>query len=123
MKIYIATPINSRPEHQMIDKMFGAKDRVKEIVAAMRKSKMKLLAEAQFYSTFDINRIAHNVNESKAMGNCVRLVMDCDAILLDDEMDSKHPSKGMHIEETVAETYGKEILHYHGSTPIDIPTT
>lgn len=123
MKIYIATPINSRPEHTLYTRMLCAKKRVEEIVKAIRQSNMELLAKAEYYSTFDINPITKHANESKAMGNCVRLVMDCDAILLDDEMEGKHPSKGMHIEETVAETYGKEILHYHGSTPIDIPTT
>ena len=70
------------------------------------------LRYANIKSTFTENPITEPVSEEEAMGRCVKLVMQCDVIIIDKGINL--PSKGMLVEEFVAKTYDKAIIYYHG---------
>lgn len=116
MKIYIATPINNRPEKTMEERLKAAKERVEQIVQYMRDAQPIVqgsknpLRTAEYCSTFDVNPLGCNHTEAEAMGNCIRLLLECDAIMIDKGM-AIH-SKGMDVEHYTANAFGKSILYY-----------
>lgn len=116
MRIYIATPISNRPEKTMEERLKAAKERVEQIVRYMRDAQPIVqgsknpLRTAEYCSTFDVNPIGCNHTEAEAIGNCIRLLMECDAIILDKGM-AIH-SKGMCVERYTAEVFDKVILYY-----------
>lgn len=105
MKIlYIATPINSRPEKTMEEKLEGARKRIEELKEAFRETAFAKDFET-YVSTFDVNP-SDERNEPKAMGRCIEAVLSSDAILLDKGwMDSK----GCRLEYKAAYYYGKQM--------------
>lgn len=116
MKIYIATPINNRPEKTMEERLKAARERIEQIAQYMREARTivqgskNTLRTAEYCSTFDVNPIGCNHTEAEAMGNCIRLLLECDAIIIDKGM-AIH-SKGMWVEYYTAKTFGKGILYY-----------
>lgn len=106
MKLYIATPVNARKEQGMTNKLAAARKRVeelKEIIGADERFNGCTLV-----SSFDVNK-DESVTEAVAMGNCIRAVMECDAIYLDHDWQS---SLGCNLECQVALIYGKDIYEH-----------
>lgn len=106
MKIYIATPINARSERTFKEKYNAAKRRVDFL--------MKLtyfipqFRGSHFTSTFKINSLGE-FSETEALGRCVSMVLECDAIYLDHGWQS---SKGCNLEYWTAKIYGKTIYEH-----------
>lgn len=107
MKLYIATPINSRKEKRLEDKYLAAKHRVNML-------KEVLEADEQFAqydtieSTFDINPLGAHTEE-QALGRCVIAVLESDAIYLDHGWQG---SKGCNLEYRAAKIYRKTIYEH-----------
>lgn len=106
MKLYIATPINARPEQGFRNKRKAAMRRVRELKEIIK-------TDPRFYgysmiSSFDVNK-TENISEAIAMGNCIQAVMESDAIYLDHAWQS---SKGCNLEYRAAKIYDKEIYEY-----------
>ena len=108
MKLYIATPINSRTEKTLEEKKRAAKHRInllKEIISSdMRFSKYDKLV-----STFDIKQIISTTTEEVALGHCVTAVLQSDAIYLDHGWNA---SNGCNLEYRAAKIYGKAIYEH-----------
>ena len=105
MKIYIATPVNARKEKTLKAKQAAAKLRVIEL----RKQIKKHLPDAEVVSSVTHIYAATRGNanaEARIMGECVRLVMECDIILMDEGWGDSH---GCKVERFSAQEYGKEI--------------
>lgn len=106
MKIYIATPVNARKEATLEEKRKAAHERVLEL-AEMLKQKFP---SAEFHSSFDWDIAplgCHCVkDEPQIMGKCVRRVMECDMVFLDEGWKE---SKGCVVEFYTADTYEKEV--------------
>lgn len=108
MKLYIATPINARPEQVFRNKYKAAQRRAREL-------KDIINTDHRFYgytlvSSFDVNK-SQNISEAIAMGNCIQAVIECDAIYLDYAWQS---SKGCNLEYRAAKIYGK-LIYEHDS--------
>lgn len=110
-KIYLATPVNGRKEKTLREKMKGALKNVQ----AMAKIILNTYPDAEFMSSFEIPDIRAIINdhvdvpmpsEAKIMGECVRMVMECDMIVLDDGWEC---SQGCTVERFVAMQYGKQV--------------
>lgn len=123
MKIYIATPITYRPEATMEERLKAAKERVEKIAQYMREERPTNqgdgdpLRTAEYCSTFDVNPIGCNHTEAEAMGNCIRLLLECDAIMLDKGVAIY--SKGMDAEHFTANAFSKNVYYFWPET---IPT-
>lgn len=104
MKIYLATPVNGRKEKTLEQKMKAAYQRIRE----MEEYVGKRYPDAEMYSSFRIVGLAlgQKLEESEVMGACVRMVMDCDMIILDDGWEN---SSGCTVERFVAMQYGKKV--------------
>lgn len=106
MRLYIATPINARQEPTMRMKLFAAKHRInmlKEII-----SNDKRFKDYDTISTFDIPD-NENCDEAHALGNCVRTVIESDAVYLDHGWTA---SKGCNLEYRTAKIYNKTIFEH-----------
>lgn len=106
MRLYIATPINARNEQGFRNKRKAAMRRVKELKEVIK-------TDFRFYgyevvSSFDVNK-TENISEAIAMGNCIKAVMESDAIYLDHAWQS---SKGCNLEYRAAKIYDKEIFEH-----------
>lgn len=116
MRIYIATPISNRPEKTMGERLKAAKERVEQITQYMQEARTieqgakNQFCSAEYCSTFDVNPLGCNHTEAEAMGNCIRLLLECDAIMIDKGM-AIH-SKGMDVEHYTANVFGKGVLYY-----------
>lgn len=106
MKLYIATPINARPEQGFRNKYKAAQKRVRELKEIIKTDHR--FYGYSFVSSFDVNK-SQNVSEAIAMGNCIQAVIECDAIYLDHAWQS---SKGCNLEYRAAKIYDKEIYEY-----------
>lgn len=111
MNIYIATPVNGRPEPTLEEKRQKAHNRICNI----RKQLHRNFPNAEFHSSFDdaispINKnyYEHFMTESDIMGKCVALVMKCDMIVLDYGWNK---SRGCRLEKVTAEIYDVYIAH------------
>ena len=105
MKIYIATPVNARKEKNLQAKQEAALKRVNELTRIVQTH----LPEAKVRSVFNAIVVRKNgqpVSEDKIMGACVRMVMQCDIILMDNGWGDSH---GCKVERFTAQEYGKEI--------------
>ena len=105
MKIYIATPVNARKEKTLQAKQAAALKRVNELTRIVQTH----LPKAKVRSVFNAIVVRKNgqpVSEDKIMGACVRKVMQCDVILMDDGWGDSH---GCKVERFTAQEYGKEI--------------
>jgi hypothetical protein len=120
MRIYIATPISNRPEKTMEERLKAAKERVEQIAQYMRDARTitdkgkNPFTVAEYCSTFDVNPIGCNHTEAEAMGNCIRLLLECDAIIIDKGMEIH--SNGMDVEHYTANAFGKGVLYYWAET-------
>lgn len=109
-KIYLATPVNGRKEKTLREKMKGALSQVQKMARYI----IKQYPDAEFFSSFEIPIVRAFVNdhdvvlssEAKIMGECVRMVMECDMIVLDDGWEC---SQGCTVERFVAMQYGKQV--------------
>lgn len=109
-KIYLATPVNGRKEKTLREKMKGALAQVQKMARYI----IKQYPDAEFLSSFEIPIVRAFVNdhdvvlfsEAKIMGECVRMVMECDMIVLDDGWEC---SQGCTVERFVAMQYGKQV--------------
>lgn len=119
-KVYIATPINNRPEENIELRLIGARKRIDLIRYKFTFDSGRFECDnnghfqhnAIMYSTFGINSPCFlQRSEAECLANCVRLIMECDAIIIDKGLGI--PSKGMAVEEFVARTYGKTIIYYN----------
>jgi hypothetical protein len=106
MKLYIATPINARPEQGFRNKYQAARKRVRELKEIIKTDHR--FYGYSFISSFDVNPAA-NTSEAIAMGRCVQAVMESDAIYLDHAWQS---SKGCNLEYRTAKIYDKEIFEH-----------
>ena len=104
MKLYISTPINARQEKTFADKLLAAKYRVSLLEEIIRTDKRFAQFETIVYTNFDTV-----MSESAAMGNCIRSVIECDAIYLDHAWQS---SKGCNLEYRAAKIYDKQIFEH-----------
>lgn len=105
MKIYVATPVNGRKEKTLIEKQEAARRRVQELRREIRKH----LPDADVKSVFSLIKVGYGCEQDKEaviLGKCVRLVMECDVILMDDGWGDSH---GCKVERYTAQEYGKEI--------------
>lgn len=108
MKLYIATPINSRTEKTMEDKKRAAKHRV-NLLKELISSDMRFRQYDQLVSTFDIKQIISTTTEEVALGHCVTAVLQSDAIYLDHGWNG---SNGCNLEYRAAKIYGKVIYEH-----------
>ena len=107
MRVYIATPINGRHDgRDFKEKLALARHRV-DILKQVLRDKPGFKG-CEFVSTFDF-KDQLNKTEHKAMGDCIALVMTCDAIMLD---HGWLQSKGCNLEYRAAKIYGKEIFEF-----------
>ena len=106
-KLYIATPINARPEQTLKEKLFAAKQRIemlKENLANDIRFK-----DYEMISTFDLPH-DDDCSEASAVGKCVTAVMESDAVYLDCGWEK---SNGCRVEYRTAQIYGKQIYKYN----------
>lgn len=110
MKIYLATPVNGRKEKTYATKHSGALKRIQEMAKYIRTQ----FPDVEFMSSFDIHSVRRMIRypeypkplESEVMGECVRMVMEADMIVLDDGWEC---SQGCTVERFVAMQYGKQV--------------
>ena len=115
MKIYLATPVNARKEKTIRAKMKAALKNAQEMAAIILKAYPEVkMTDMEFVASFDIEVIRAFVNdhdvalpsEAEIMGECVRMVMEADMIVLDDGWEC---SQGCTVERFVAMQYGKQV--------------
>ena len=103
-KVYFATPVNGRKELTKQMKKQAALDRCIEVRQFLRQQ------HPDWIVTFSFNVCPvedKNLTEPEAMGRCVTLLMQCDALILD---DGWMESAGCNVERCVAVNYNKRIL-------------
>ena len=105
MKIYIATPVNARKEKTLKAKQAAAKLRVIELREEIKKHLPDAEVVSSVTNIFSATRGRVDA-ETRIMGECVRLVMECDIILMDNGWGDSH---GCKVERFTAQEYGKEI--------------
>ena len=105
MKIYIATPVNARKEKTLQAKLAAALKRVNELTR-MVKAHLPKANVCSVFNTIVVRKNGQPVSEDKIMGACVRMVMECDIILMDNGWGDSH---GCKVERFTAQEYGKEI--------------
>ena len=105
MKIYIATPVNARKEKTLKAKQVAAKLRVIELREQIRMHLPDAEVVCCVTNIFTATRGRVDA-EARIMGECVRLVMECDIILMDNGWGDSH---GCKVERFTAQEYGKEI--------------
>lgn len=103
MKVYIATPVNGRPEKTFEEKRQAAYERIQYLMSISRPSQWEPV------SSFDVCPLNEDISEAEAMGRCIRLLMTCDAILVDRYLPIEH-SKGVLLELRCAKLYGIKII-------------
>ena len=105
MKIYLATPVNGRKEKTLDMKLAMAKVRINTMKCVLQKK----YPDAEFMSGFTVCPIDKHLPESVIMGGCVRLVMESDLVVMDENW---RDSRGCWVEQTVAQQYGIRIESY-----------
>ena len=111
MKIYLATPVNARKEKTLHQKMNGA---LKSIQMMAKYLKKNFDPEFEPLCSFDIPEVWNYFlgrrkdppSEPFVMGECVRMLMEADMIVLDDGWEC---SQGCTVERFVAMQYGKQV--------------
>lgn len=104
-RIYISTPINGRKEKCFNDKFNAAKERV-EMIKQEIKKRIDVDFDVRLLSTFDINKI--DGSEDFALGNCVKEVVGCNAIYMDEGWEE---SKGCFLELSAAYIYNLVVFY------------
>lgn len=102
MKVYISTPVTSRPE-KTINK--------KRIAASYRCGELEEIWNEQINpSDLKVSLIdctTFGMDNAEAMGRCIRLLLTCDAIFMDEGYEK---SNGCKAELEVARIYGLQIF-------------
>lgn len=80
MKIYIATPINGRPEKTFAEKRAAAALRIEELKALLRQDE-RFASYQEMTSGIDV--CTPDMKEPEAIGRCVSEVLRCDAVYMD----------------------------------------
>ncbi len=106
MNLYIATPINARKGKDLKAKLIEAKHRIEHLKEILRADKR--FKDYEFYSTFYFEDHLDK-SEAENLGDCIKLVLTCDAIMLD---HGWLQSKGCNLEYRAAKIYGKEIFEF-----------
>lgn len=101
-RIYLATPVNGRKEKTLAEKREAAFERVQ----AMQQFLERKYPNAAFVSGFSVCPIGTLMYESDIMGGCVRLVMESDLVVMDENW---RDSRGCWVEQMVAQQYGIKI--------------
>lgn len=106
-QIYIATPVNGRREKTLAEKRQAAYERVKEMAEFLREK----WPHALFVSGFTVypHDADYVMRESYIMGSCVRLVMESDMVVMDEDW---RDSRGCWVEQVTAQQYGIRIESY-----------
>lgn len=106
-QIYIATPVNGRREKTLAEKRQAAYERVKEMAGFLREK----WPHALFVSGFTVypHDADYVMRESYIMGSCVRLVMESDMVVMDEDW---RDSRGCWVEQVTAQQYGIRIESY-----------
>lgn len=104
MKIYISTPVTSRKEETMDERIRAARARCWHL--ALTIPAKPGLHDAETTSVFDL--VDGTEPEPQIMGRCIQAVMECDAIFMDHGWEK---SRGCTLERKAAELYGKKIFH------------
>ncbi len=107
-RMYIATPINGRQAGRDFKEKLALAKHTVEVLKMILSDKPDF-KDYEFTSTFDIHPNGSMPPEHKAMGDCIALVMTCDAIMLD---HGWLQSKGCNLEYRAAKIYGKEIFEF-----------
>lgn len=105
MKVYLATPVNGRKEKTLEAKQRAAMERIDEMADFLKDR----IYEAEFVNPVRTILTYHNganKHEALIMGSCVKMVMMCDMIVLDDGWEC---SQGCTVERFVAMQYGKQV--------------
>ena len=98
MKIYISTPVTSRPEKTLLAKRNAAKKRCSQLATIWKEQ----FSDKDISVCFD-NFTSQKMNDAEAMGLCIEALLTCDAILVDTDYEK---SKGCRAELAVANIYG-----------------
>ena len=98
MKIYLATPVNGRKEKTLAAKLTAALRRVQE----MKHYLEKRVDGAEYYSSMDMWNDLATMTEAQIMGECTRMVMESDLVVLDDGWEC---SRGCTVERYIALQY------------------
>jgi hypothetical protein len=107
--LYISTPINSRPEKTLKEKLQAARHRVNLLVEVIRDDS-RFDKYDRLVSTFNVNPPSDmEMKESVAMGRCIEAVMEAEAVYLDHAWQS---SKGCNLEYRAAKIYEKQIYEH-----------
>lgn len=106
-RMYIATPINGRQAGRDFNEKLALAKHTVEVLKMILSDKPDF-KDYEFTSTFDIHH-GEMPPEAKAMGDCITLVMTCDAIYLD---HGWLQSKGCNLEYRAAKIYGKDIYEH-----------
>ena len=103
-KVYFATPVNGRKESTLEDKKLAALHRCYDVREKIKKAHPDWIFCYPFMvCPFD----TQSFTEAEAMGRCVTLLMQCDALILD---DGWMESAGCSVERSVAVNYDIKIL-------------
>lgn len=105
LRIYIATPVTSRPEPSREAQFKAAKNRVKELKSRIDED-AKLCIYTKQVAGVDVCELKDS--EPQALGKCVRAVLESDAIFIDNGYSR---SKGCKLELKAAKLYGKQIFY------------
>ena len=108
MRMYIATPINARPEKTLAEKKRAARHRVNLLKEIIREDG-RFGDYDELVSTFDISTIGSRTTEEQAVGMCVTAVRESDAVYLDHGWNA---SRGCNIEYRAARIYGKRVFEH-----------
>lgn len=101
MKLYIATPVNARPEPTFAEKHHAALERVKELKEKLRTDE-RFARYDEMTSGVEVCPLG-GFSEARAIGRCVQAVLESDAVYMDEGYRS---SKGCMAEFDVARRYG-----------------
>ncbi len=105
MRIYISTPINARKEKTFQLKYIAARHRCNALVDMLKTE--DTYADDTFVIPHDVTELGND--EPTALGNCIKAVLECDAIYLDHGWET---SRGCNLEYRTAKIYGKLIFEH-----------
>lgn len=103
MKVYVATPVNGRPEPTLEEKRKAAYERIEFLKTMPRPQGWEIV------SSFDVCPLDEEITEAEAMGRCISLLMTCDAMVVDRCLPISK-SKGVKLEIECAKLYGISII-------------
>ena len=106
--VYISTPVSSRKEGTERKRRKAAIRRVAELEALWTKTRPADYLTHHFYSF--VNVTEEGMTDAQAMGACIKKMLECDVVLVDDVAAALTDSKGVMAEREVANIYGIDIV-------------